>query len=76
MICAKCGREIGADRARVAIMLGDGRAALDWPCFEAMLGPGRALELMRLLREVTVRARGDGGITVRARGESYQDEPE
>jgi len=76
MTCAKCGREIGAERARVAIILGDGRAALDWQCFEAMLKPGRAVVLMRLLREVTTRARADGAITVRGRGESYQDEPE
>ena len=57
MTCAKCRREIGADRARAAIMLGDGRAALDWPCFESMLKPGRATELMRLLREATVLSR-------------------
>jgi len=60
MTCAKCGRAIGAERARVAIMMGDGRAALDWQCFDAMLRPGRAVELMRLLREVTARTRGDG----------------
>jgi hypothetical protein len=57
-------------------MLGDGRAALDWPCFEAMLKPGRAVELMRLLREVTVRARADGAAGALASGEKYQDQPE
>jgi hypothetical protein len=76
MTCAKCGREVPADRARVAIMLGDGRAALDWPCFEAMLKPGRAVELMRLLRDVTARAREGGAVAARARGEKYQEQPD
>ena len=52
MTCAKCGREIDEARVSAAIKLGDGRAALDWPCFDAMLKPGRAAELMRLLRGV------------------------
>ncbi len=76
MKCGKCGREIGGERARAAIMLGDGRAALDWRCFEAMLRPGRAAELMRLVREVTARSRANGAGAVIARGEKYQDEPE
>ena len=50
MRCAKCGRDIDEARVSAAIKLGDGRAALDWPCFDAMLKPGRAAELMRLLR--------------------------
>ena len=29
-----------AERARVAIILGNGRAALDWHCYEAMLKAG------------------------------------
>jgi hypothetical protein len=57
MNCAKCQREIAPERVRVAVMLGDGRAALDWPCFEAMLKPGRGVELMRIVREVTLAAR-------------------
>ncbi len=69
MKCAKCGREIGAERARVAIMLGDGRAALDWHCFEAMLKPGRTVELMRLLREVTAGTRADGAAAAKAASE-------
>jgi hypothetical protein len=76
MSCAKCGRDIGADRVRVAIMLGDGRVTLDWPCFDAMLKPGRAAELMRLLRDATIRARANGAGAVEARGERYQDESE
>ena len=76
MTCAKCGREIGGERARAAIMLGDGRAALDWPCFEAMLRPGRAAELMRLVREAAARSREGGAGAVTACGEKYQDEPE
>ena len=76
MKCAKCGREIGGERARAAIMLGDGRAALDWPCFEAMLRPGRAVELMRLVREAMATSRANGAGAVIARGEKYQDEPE
>ncbi len=62
MKCAKCGQAVGAERARVAIMMGDGRAALDWRCFDAMLRPGRAVELMRLLREVTARTCGDSAV--------------
>jgi hypothetical protein len=76
MKCAKCGREIGPERARAAIMLGDGRAALDWHCFEAMLKPGRATELMRLLRAATVWLRTTGAVGATARGEKYQEELE
>ncbi len=76
MTCAKCGCEIGDQRARAAIMLGDGRAALDWPCFEAMLKPGRVAELMRLVREAAVRSRANGAGAIIARGKKYQDEPE
>ena len=76
MTCAKCGRPIGPERARAAIMLGDGRAALDWHCFESTLKPGRAAELMRLLRGVTERSRFNGATVAPARGEKYQDEPE
>jgi len=75
MICLKCEREMRADRARVALMLGDGRAALDWRCFEEMLKPGRGVELMRLLRDTTERARAGVATVVNARGEKYQDEP-
>jgi hypothetical protein len=76
MKCAKCGREIDEARASAAIKLGDGRAALDWPCFDAMLKPGRAAEMMRLLREATVRARAIGAAAVLGRGERYQGKPE
>jgi hypothetical protein len=75
MTCVKCQREIAAERARAAIMLGDGRAALDWQCFESMLKPGRAMELMRLLREATARARAVAEKRAIARGEKLQDEP-
>ena len=74
MTCVKCQREIAAERARVAIMLGDGRAALDWQCFESMLKPGRAMELMRLLRAATARARDVAAMQGIARDEKYQDE--
>jgi hypothetical protein len=74
MTCVKCQREIVAERARAAIMLGDGRAALDWQCFESMLKPGRAMELMRLLREATARARAVAAMREIARGEKSQDE--
>jgi hypothetical protein len=57
-------------------MLGDGRAALDWQCFESMLKPGRAMGLMRLLRDATARARAVAAMPGIARGEKYQDEPE
>ena len=60
MTCAKCGRNIDEARVSAAIKLGDGRAALDWPCFDAMLKPGRAAELMRLLRVATIRTRSNG----------------
>ena len=60
MTCAKCGKDIDEARVSAAIKLGDGRAALDWPCFDAMLKPGRAAELMRLLRERNA-ARASGG---------------
>ena len=63
MTCVKCGRDIDEARVSAAIKLGDGRAALDWPCFDAMLKPGRAAELMRLLREATVRARSNGALS-------------
>jgi hypothetical protein len=76
MRCAKCGKDIEEGRASAAIKLGDGRATLDWPCFDAMLKPGRAAELMRLLRDATVRARSNGGLAALARGEQYQDESE
>jgi hypothetical protein len=76
MTCVKCGRLIADDRVRVAIMLGDGRAALDWRCFESTLKLGRAAELMRLLRGVTKRSRANGATTAPARGEKYQDEHE
>jgi hypothetical protein len=76
MTCTKCRREIADDRVRVAIMLGDGRAALDWQCFESTLKPGRAAELMRLLRSVTERSRANGTTAAPVRGEQYQDEPE
>jgi hypothetical protein len=76
MNCAKCGREIDEARVSAAVKLGDGRAALDWPCFDPMLKPGRAAALMRLLREATVRARTNSATAASARGEKYQDEPE
>ncbi|HEY9158313.1 hypothetical protein [Candidatus Binatus sp.] len=76
MKCAKCGREIDEARVSAAIKLGDGRAALDWFCFDAMLKPGRAAELMRLLRDATIRARNNGAPASAAIGESEQDEPE
>jgi hypothetical protein len=57
-------------------MLGDGRAALDWRCFESMLKPGRTTELMRLLREATVWARASGAASVTVRSENDEDEPE
>jgi hypothetical protein len=76
MSCVKCGRDIDEARASAAIKLGDGRAALDWPCFDGMLQPGRAAELMRLLRGVTERSRANGANALPARGEKYQDEPE
>ena len=69
-------KEIADHRVRVAIMLGDGRAALDWQCFESTLKPGRAAELMRLLRGMTERSRLNGATAAPARGEKYQDEPE
>jgi hypothetical protein len=75
MKCAKCERQIEDNRARVALMLGDGRAALDWPCFEAMLRPGRAAMLMRLVREATISSRINGASSEPARGEKYQEEP-
>jgi hypothetical protein len=74
MTCAKCGRDIDEARVSAAIKLGDGRAALDWSCFDTMLKPGRAAELMRLLREATLRARGSGDGALSARGEKYQDD--
>jgi hypothetical protein len=76
MTCVKCGSEIADDRVRVAIMLGDGRAALDWQCFEAMLKPGRAAELMRLVRAAAISSRLDGAGAASARRENYQGEPE
>jgi hypothetical protein len=76
MTCAKCGKDIDEARVSAAIKLGDGRAALDWPCFDAMLKPGRAAELMRLLREATRRARGGADGALNARGEKYQDDAE
>jgi len=76
MTCAKCGREIAAARAWVAIALGDGHATIDWACFEPLLRPGRVAELMRLLREATRRARGGGDGALNARGEKYQDDAE
>jgi hypothetical protein len=76
MKCAKCQRQIEDNRARVALMLGDGRAALDWPCFERMLQPGRAAMLMRLVREAAIASRTNGDGVVSARGEKYQDEPQ
>lgn len=76
MTCAKCGRNIDEARVSAPIKLGDGRAALDWPCFDAMLKPGRAAELMRLLRVVTERSRFNGTTATPARGEKYQDAPE
>jgi hypothetical protein len=74
MMCVKCQREIAAERARAAIILGDGRAALDWQCFESMLKPGRAMELMRLLREATARSRAVAEKREIAGGEKLQDE--
>jgi len=74
--CAKCGRPIADNCVRVAIMLGDGRAALDWQCFETVLRPGRASELMRLSRDMTERSRTSGAPAAVARGERYQGEPE
>lgn len=71
MKCAKCGHEIADNKARAALMLGDGRAALDWQCFEAMLKPGRATELMRLLREATTWSRTTGAVAAPARAEKY-----
>ena len=65
MTCAKCGKDIDEARVSAAIKLGDGRAALDWPCFDAMLKPGRAAELMRLLRE-------ERGAPAAARGASMR----
>ena len=76
MRCAKCGKDIDEARVSAAIKLGDGRAALDWACFDAMLKPGRAAELMRLLRGVTERSRANGATAAPARGEKYQDEHE
>ena len=76
MTCAKCGRDINEARVSAAIKLGDGRAALDWPCFDGMLRPDRAAELMRLLREATRRARGSGDGALNARGENYRDDAE
>jgi hypothetical protein len=76
MKCVKCQRGIAAERTRAAIMLGDGRAARDWQCFESMLKPGRAMELMRLLRDATARARAVTAMPGIARREKYQDEPE
>jgi hypothetical protein len=75
MTCVKCQREIAAERARAALMLGDGRVALDWQCFESMLRPGRATELMRLLREATSRAREVAAIRGATGNEKVQDEP-
>lgn len=76
MTCAKCRREISAERARAAIVLGDGRAAFDWQCFESMLRPSRATELMRLLREATVWSRTSAAAAATSRCEKDQDEPE
>jgi hypothetical protein len=76
MTCAKCGRDIDEARVSAAIKLGGGRAALDWPCFDTMLKPGRAAELMRLLRVATIRARSNGSFAAPARDEKYRDEPE
>jgi len=76
MTCAKCGREIADHLVRVSIILSDGRVAMDWQSFESTLKPGRATELMRLLRGVTRRSRFNGATAVPARGERYQDEPE
>jgi hypothetical protein len=76
MTCAKCGRNIDEARVSAAIKLGDGRAALDWPCFDAMLKPGRAAELMRLLRVATIRARSNGAPPTTISSETEQDEPE
>ena len=75
MNCTKCGRTIADHRARVAIMLGDGRVALDWQCFESTLRPERAAELMRLVRGVTERSRANGATAAPARGEKNQDAP-
>jgi hypothetical protein len=60
MTCAKCHRQIDDNRTRVALILGDGRGALDCPCFERMLQPGRAAMLMRPLREATIALRQNG----------------
>ena len=68
--------DIDEARLSAAIKLGDGRAALDWPCFDAMLKPGRAAELMRLLREATIPARSNGASAAPTSGERAQDEPE
>jgi hypothetical protein len=76
MTCVKCGRPIADDRVRVAIMLGDGRAALDWACFEALLRPGRVAELLRLVRYAAPRARAGGAGVTDARGERYEDKPD
>ena len=75
MTCAKCGRNIDEARVSAAIKLGDGRAALDWPCFDAMLKPGRAAELMRLLRVATIRARSNGAPAAIAGAEGEQNKP-
>jgi hypothetical protein len=71
--CANCQRQIDDSRARVALMLGEGRAALDWPCFEAMQRPGRAAMLMRLVREATIALRIKGSDADAAPGAKYQD---
>jgi hypothetical protein len=75
MTCAKCGREIDEARVSAAIKLGDGRAAVDWPCFDAMLKFGHAAEFMRLLRVATIRVRVTGVAATTAGGESEQDNP-
>ena len=75
MRCAKCGRDIDEALVSAAIKLGDGRAALYWPCFDAMLKPSRATELMRLLRVATILARSNGAPAAIAGGENYQDKP-
>ena len=76
MNCAKCGREIDEARVSAAIRLGDGRAAIDWVCFEAMLKPGRAAEVMRLVRAAQLSTRANGTAAAPARGEQYLDDPE
>ena len=75
MTCVKCGRDIDEARVSAAIKLGDGRAALDWRCFDTMLRPGRAAELMRLLRDATVRARSNGALAAPMSGETDREEP-